>query len=198
MHQLVLASGSPRRKKILEEAGYQFRTLPTEISEILNKNLRLEDQISDCARQKAVAAGESLKLLESKPYLVLGADTVVVHSTQVIGKPKSKEEAILILNQLSGEIHRVITGFCLFDLTKDHLILGHQTTEIIFKNLTDREIHEYVETGDPMDKAGAYGIQGAARAFVDSIKGSYENVVGLPLTEIEKVIQENGWQLQRS
>ena len=197
MLELILASQSPRRKQILEEAGYKFRIFPTEISEILNKNLSLEDQVSDCAHQKAQAAAERLKPLESEHFLVLAADTLVVHGAQAIGKPKNKEEAILILNQLSGQVHRVITGFCLFDLKSKNLVLGHESTKIQFRSLSQNEIVDYVDSGDPMDKAGAYGIQGEARKFVANIEGSFENVVGLPLKAIEKIFNEQNWHVAK-
>ena len=169
MYELILASQSPRRKQILQDAHYQFHTFPTEVSEILNKNLNLPDQISDCARQKAEAAATAHKDLKSKKILILAADTLVVHQDQVIGKPKNKKQAHLILEQLSGQIHHVITGFCLLDLAKNNLVLGHEKTEIHFKDLANKEIQDYIETGAPMDKAGAYGIQGGGGKFVKEI-----------------------------
>ena len=197
MHELILTSQSPRRKQILTESGYKFRIFPIEVSEILNENLNLPDQISDCAKQKVMAVVESGKLSESQDILLLGADTVVVHAGRILVKPVDEQDAISILNQLSGQVHEVITGFCLFDLRTKHLILGHDSTEVSFRKLSETEILDYVATGDPMDKAGAYGIQGKARAFVKSFKGSYKNVVGLPIEKIEKVIQENGWNIKK-
>lgn len=197
MHQLILTSQSPRRKKILEEAGYEFCTFPIEVSEILNENLNLSDRISECASQKVKAAIESGKLPESGDFLLLGADTEVVFANKTLGKPKNQQDAINILNQLSGQVHQVITGFCLCDLRSKRLILGHDQTEVRFKRLTSKEIDDYVATGDPMDKAGSYGIQGEAGKFVESINGSLQNVIGLPLKKIEQVITENGWQLKR-
>jgi septum formation protein len=180
MHELVLTSTSPRRRQILNEAGYKFRTFPLEVSEILNENMSLHERISDCARQKVMAAVESGKLLKSKEILLLGADTVVVHEGQILGKPRNEQDATQILTQLSGQIHSVITGFCLFDLTTERLILDHDITSVHFKKLSPEDIREYVESGDPMDKAGAYGIQTAAKKFVESYEGSLNNVIGLP------------------
>lgn len=197
MYELILASKSPRRKLILEEAGYQFRIIPIEVSEILNKNLNLADQISDCARQKAEAAAEVLNVLESQNILILGADTVVVFQNKVLGKPKNHQEALFILNQLSGQVHTVTTGFCLFDLREKHLVLGHESTEVKFKKLSEKQILDYIATGDCFDKAGAYGIQGEAGAFVDTISGSYLNVVGLPIEKITKTFTEHGWQIAK-
>lgn len=197
MQELILTSTSPRRKQILEDAGYEFHIFPIEVSEILNKNLSLTDQISDCAHQKVKAAVSSPKLLNSKGKLLLGADTVVVYESQVLGKPKNEQEAIHILSQLSGQVHQVITGFCLFDLTTKRLVLGHDLTSVTFRKLDLAEIQAYVATGDPMDKAGAYGIQGPARQFVESFAGSFHNVVGLPIEKIEKALAENGWNVKR-
>ena len=198
MYEFVLASQSPRRQQILAEAGYQFRIFPIEISEILNKNLSLEDQISDCARRKAQAAADDLKSSEPKDFLILAADTVVVLRDQVLGKPHSKQEASLILSQLSEQVHRVITGFCLLDLRQKRFVLGHETTQIQFKKLSQNDVESYVDSGDPMDKAGAYGIQGEARKFVAAIDGDFKNVVGLPIDRISKLIDENGWNVPRN
>ncbi len=196
MHELVLTSQSPRRKQILLERGYEFCIFPIEVSEILNENLNLPDRISDCAKQKVEAAAQSFKPLKSKDYLMLGADTVVVFQSKTLGKPKNEQDAVSILNQLSGQVHEVITGFCLFDLRKEHLILGHDCTRVRFRTLSQKEIIEYVDSGDPMDKAGAYGIQGTAKKFVEGFEGSLNNVIGLPIEKIEKVFQENDWQFK--
>ena len=197
MHELVLASKSPRRKQILTEEGYEFRISPIEVSEILNENMNLHDRISDCAHQKVLAAKNTHKLPKSEDFLLLGADTVVVLESQILGKPKNEQDAIHILNQLSGQVHDVITGFCLFDLRSERLILGHESTRVYFKNLLSQEIKDYVDSGDPMDKAGAYGIQGEARKFIERFDGSHNNVVGLPIEKIQDVVRENGWILKR-
>lgn len=197
MRELILTSKSPRRRQILEEAGYEFRVFPIEVSEILNKNLNLPEKISDCAKQKVMAAKSFGNWLESQNILLLGADTVVVFQGQILGKPENEQDAINILNQLSGQVHDVITGFCLLDLTTERLILGHDVTHVHFRNLSEKEILDYVASGDSMDKAGAYGIQGEAGKFVDKFEGSFKNVVGLPIERIEKVMQENGWNIKK-
>lgn len=198
MHELILTSKSPRRKQILEESGYKFRIFPIEVSEILNENLNLPDQISDCAKQKVMAVVQSGKLTESQDILLIGADTEVVFEGEFLRKPKDGPHAISILNKLSGQVHDVITGFCLFDLTTKRLILGHEITKVFFRKLTLEEIQAYVDSGDAMDKAGAYGIQGEAGKFVEKFEGSFMNVVGLPIEKIEKVIKENGWKLAKN
>ncbi len=197
MHELVLASKSPRRKLILEEAGYEFRTFPLEVSEILDKNLNEMEQISDCARQKAVAAAAQLKPLKLKDILILSADTLVLFGGQSLGKPQNDIEAIDTLKLLSGKTHQVVTGFCLYDLKTNRIVLGHSVSEVEFRVLDSQEIIRYVQSGEPMDKAGSYGIQGAAAAFVKMYTGDLQNIIGLPLSDIERVIAENGWIIRK-
>lgn len=197
MREIILTSKSPRRQQILAEFGYDFRVFPIEVSEILNKNLNLPERISDCAHQKVQAAYSSDKLLKSKDELLLGADTVVVFQETVLGKPKNEQEAISILDQLSGQIHQVITGFCLLDLNTKRTILGHDSTEVRFRDLGRQEILDYVASGDPMDKAGSYGIQGEARKFVSSVSGSINNVIGLPIEKIQEVFKVNDWSIKK-
>lgn len=197
MHKLILASSSPRRKQILQDRGYEFRAFPLEVSEILDKNLNISDQISDCARQKAVAALDSLKLPKIQDILILSADTMVVLAGQVLGKPKNKAQACEVLASLSRKTHQVITGFCLVDVKTERLILGHETTQVEFRKLTENEISDYVKSGEPMDKAGSYSIQGEAKKFVKEIQGSYLNVVGLPIEKIEQAIAIEGWSIEK-
>ncbi len=197
MHKLILASSSPRRKQILQDRGYEFRAFPLEVSEILDKNLNISDQISDCAHQKAVAAFDSLKLPKTQDILILSADTVVVLDGQVLGKPKNKAHACEVLASLSGKKHQVITGFCLVEVKSKRFILGHETTQVEFNKLTENEISDYVNSGEPMDKAGSYGIQGEGQKFVKEIQGSYLNVVGLPIEKIEQVIAAEGWSIEK-
>lgn len=197
MHELILASQSPRRKQLLEERGFKFRTFPIEVSEIPNENLNLNEKISDLARQKAQAAARELKSLKSKEILILAADTVVVFKGQILGKPKNTADAIQTLSQLSGNSHQVITGFCLWDLSSERFVLRQCSSQVEFYDLSLADIKAYVQTGEPMDKAGSYGIQGEARQFVKEFSGSYENIVGLPVEQVEKTISENGWTLAR-
>lgn len=197
MHELILASQSPRRKQILEDRGYEFDIFPIEVSEILDKNLNFLDRISDCARQKAEAAIAKIKPLKSHDVLVLSADTMVVFNNDFLGKPKNKLAALDTLRQLSGQVHQVITGFCLWDLKPNRFILGQEISEVRFRQLTNEEIETYVNSGDPMDKAGSYGIQGEAGKFVESIQGSFNNIVGLPIENIEEKLKSNGWIIKK-
>lgn len=197
MYEIILASKSPRRKKILEDWGFKFRTFPIEVSEILNENLNLFDQISDCARQKAEVALGELNHLKSLDKILLTADTLVAFEGRVLGKPKNKKEAIQTLMELSGHSHEVVTGYCLYHFASKRLIMKHVVTKVSFHKLTLEEVEAYVETGEPMDKAGSYGIQGGAKKFVKGFDGSFLNVVGLPIEDIEEVLKENGWSIAK-
>ncbi len=198
MHQLVLASESPRRKFLLEKAGFLFQTFSVKVSENLEKNLNVNEQILAIARTKANAAWKSYKPPNSLPYLLLTADTMVVYENQALGKPVDKEDARQTLRLLSGKKHFVVTALCLVDSQKNstfsplQLIEDICTTEVFFKNLSETEIENYVNTSEPYDKAGSYGIQSAGSQFVDRICGDYENVVGLSTQFFTEMLKKNG------
>lgn len=197
MHILVLASQSPRRKELLERAGFQFQTLPVEVSEILEKNLNLKDALMALARRKADAAVVSDKTLKSKDILVLAADTVVVIDSEVLGKPKDFGQAVEYLHKLSGKRHSVITAICLKDLKTGQVVTSSCETFVQFRSLSENEIQEYVQTGEPMDKAGAYAIQGKAKIFVASIDGPLDNVIGLPVDLFKQLLEKHDWSISR-
>ncbi len=197
MHQLVLASQSPRRKELLEKAGFEFHTLTVEVSEILEKNLTLEASIMSLARKKSQAALDSPNLLNFKNFLLLTADTVVALESDVLGKPGDGAQAVEFLSRLSGKTHRVITAVCLVAEGSDNFATDFCSTTVHFRKLSSLEIQDYVASGEPMDKAGAYAIQGGARKFVTSIEGPLDNVIGLPVSLIEKLMRENGWTVRR-
>lgn len=183
---LVLASQSPRRRQILTISGFEFDVLPTQISEIPDENLNLRDQIRQLAADKAKAC---LKLRNSPKglhFLVLSADTVVVLDDQILGKPKDENEARSFLRRLSGRSHLVITAVAMIDSSTQIEFYGHAETEVKFRDLSPEEIESYIQTGEPFDKAGGYGIQGAAAPFIQEIKGSYDNVVGLPMEVVDR------------
>jgi septum formation protein len=172
---LVLASASPQRQEILRSAGFSFAVRPSQVDETPLATETPQEHVLRLAEAKARAvwrAGE----------LVLGADTEVDVDGVVLGKPRDDREAARMLRLLSGRQHRVITGICLFD--------GHQArtaweeTQVFFLDLSDEEIAEYVASGEPFDKAGAYGIQGAASKFIRRVEGCYFNVVGLPIARV--------------
>lgn len=195
--EIILASQSPRRRELLEEAGYEFRTFPVKVSENIDENLNPGTQVEALARRKAEACVEQNNLLNLKDILVLGADTMVVLDNRCLGKPANFSEAVSFLRRLSGRTHRVITGLCLLVPGGGSVWLGHTSTEVEFRPLADREIEDYVATGEPMDKAGAYAIQGGGKKFVSSQRGSWSNVVGLPLETLEQALKERGWNVRR-
>jgi len=195
--ELVLASASPRRRQLLEQSGYKFITSYVKVSEIPQENLNLQEQIEDLARQKAQALVESDKSLKKHGILLVSADTVVVLDDQILGKPKTSQEATEVLGQLSGQKHRVITGVCLWQTEPEKVVTFHETSEVTFRDLSKDEIQAYVDTGDCMDKAGSYGIQGEAGKFVAKVDGSFDNIVGFPTERFAQVLKENNWNVAR-
>ena len=195
--EIVLASQSPRRSELLDTAGYQFRISPVKVSESIEDLLNPEDFASHLATRKARACFDEHNYLKSQGFLVLGADTVVAVDDQILGKPVNADEAAAFLRLLSGRSHRVITGVTLIESDTRREWTGFDRTEVEFKSLSEREISSYVASGEPMDKAGGYGIQGGASNFVASRRGSWSNVVGLPLELLERALKENGWNVRR-
>ncbi len=195
MYQLVLASESPRRKQLLEKAGFNFRVCPSKISEILNKSLNVNEQILDLARQKARTVFSSLKSSMKEPYLVLGSDTEVIFEGQTLGKPADPQDAYRILRSLSGNQHTVITAICMIESLQGHESSEYELSQVYFKPLTDEKIWSYIQSGDPMDKAGAYGIQGPGRDLVDYFEGTLENIMGLPVDRVQSILQKNFWKV---
>jgi septum formation protein len=197
MHRLVLASQSPRRRELLERAGYQFTVVSVQISEIPDENLNLEEQVQDLAIRKGMACVDEHNLFGSQGKILLSADTVVALNGKMLGKPKDQNENREYLRRLSGQSHQVITAISLLDLETGQGSVDHDLSVIHFRTLSDAEIDEYVRTGEGLDKAGGYGIQGAAGKFVDKLEGDFENVVGLPLALLQKMLKENGWDVER-
>lgn len=192
---LVLASQSPRRKELLEKAGIVFKTFSVQVSEFLNKNLSLDDAIMEIARQKAMAVVSPVKSMNLHNVLVLASDTLVVLKGEVLGKPTDEGQAFEFLRRMSGQTHEVKTSICFHDTVTGNTITEIESAFVTFKNLSDQEISSYVESGDPMDKAGAYGIQGKAREFIVNLKGELDTVMGLPVKRVLRVISENKWDL---
>ena len=190
LQPLILASESPRRKRLLQSVGIELRVEPSGIDEVGAPS----GTPAEIARRWAYLKAHSVSGRFPR-FWVLGADTVVVLDGQIFGKPASPMEAGSMLQQLSGRTHEVITGMCLVYAAANVLKTGSVTTRVQFKDLTTEEIDAYARTSEPMDKAGAYGIQGIGSFLARSIEGSYTNVVGLPLCETiewlagEKVIE---------
>ena len=185
MPRLILASASPRRARLLTEARIAFEARPMDVDESPPPNAPPAEAAVAIARRKAEAVREP-------GAWVLAADTMVVHEGRLLGKPADVEDARRILRALAGAMHEVVTGVAL-RAPDGALRSGAQTTRVTFRALRDDEIDAYVATGEPMDKAGAYGIQGKAQAFVARVDGPVDNVVGLPMTLVRRLLAESGW-----
>ena len=192
--QFFLASESPRRKKILEEHGYQFTLLPIKVSERIDKNLNSKDQIRAIAEEKMAAARDQAKLLKIKNYVILTADTMVYFQGHPFGKPENSKHAVEMLSLMSGNSHWVHTAVCVFDAKTQLQVCEVASTEVLFKRLSQNEIQNYVQSGEPMDKAGAYGAQGRGREFIESLHGDFDTVVGLPMKVTQALLLRFGVQ----
>ena len=180
---IILASSSPRRKQLMKMAGLKFAVVPADIPEIIPEGLAPEKESEYLA---AVKAGYILE--QNKKDIVVGADTTVLCEGRVLGKPKDKAEAKEMLRFLSGKVHEVYTGVAI--LTEEETDSFTSVTKVEFYDLTDEEIDWYVSTGEPMDKAGAYGIQGFGCRLVKRIEGDYFTVMGLPVAEVVRRIEK--------
>ncbi len=182
----ILASMSPRRKEILTEMGIDFSVEPADIDE----NIGIEDPkllVKELSLLKAthIAAKHS-----GENCLIIAADTVVSLKGEILGKPSSEEEAERMLSMLSGATHSVFTGYCVSDCKTGKTVSKCAETKVVFRNLGKEEIEDYIKSGEPMDKAGAYGIQGGAGKFVIETSGEYSNVVGLPKEALTALLNE--------
>lgn len=184
MNQLYLASQSPRRMQLLEKSGFSFISLPLSTSETFDQKLIVDAQILSISRLKLVTAEKLLKSQGKHSSVVITADTEVVFQDQLMGKPNTKDLAHEMLRRLSGHYHYVKTAVMIKNLGNDMTVSHIETSSVLFKPLSDQIISDYVNTGDPMDKAGAYGIQGLGRQLVESFSGSFDNIVGLPVEKI--------------
>jgi septum formation protein len=188
---LILASASPRRQELLRNAGIPFAVQPADINETPLAGESPRDCAERLAREKAMAVFES-----NPQQCVLGADTIVVVDDTILGKPRDAEDAGRMLRLLSGRTHAVITGVCLVgekmaggDLP---VIIASETTQVTMSQISDDEIRDYIATGEPMDKAGAYAIQGVASRWIPRIEGDYSNVVGLPVALVYALLRARG------
>lgn len=186
--ELILASTSPRRKELLQQIGVNFTQLKIDINEDVLTAEKPEQYVSRLAKEKAAAGFKQLTPQQQSTAVVLAADTTVVCDGDILAKPESLAHSKVILKQLSGREHRVMTAIALqsADRSQQQVV----TTLVAFRQLSDAEIEAYWSTGEPQDKAGSYGIQGLAAIFVKSIHGSYSNVVGLPLCETAEQLKQ--------
>jgi len=181
---LILASSSPRRKEIMKMMGIPFDIIEPETEEIIGTDEDPNDLVSRLACMKASDVYERA----GKGHIVVGIDTIVCIDGLVLGKPHDRCDAYAMLKRLSGRTHKVLSGVCIME-DKTAPISFVSETEVTFADMSDNEIDEYVDTKEPYDKAGAYGIQGKAAKFIKSIKGCYYNVMGLPLSEVYGIIK---------
>lgn len=183
MKKIILASASPRRKELLEIAGLEFEICVKEVDETIPKGTLPPIAAELTATKKALATAA-----EHPNDIVIGADTIVVDGGKILGKPHGKEDATAMLSMLSGKEHTVITGVCIACKGKTEVF--HRESKVKFYPLSEKEIADYVATGEPMDKAGAYGIQGKGSLLVEGIEGDYFNIVGLPVASTVRAIKK--------
>ena len=180
MH-IILASASPRRQELLKLFGFPFTVRVADIDETMDPNASAFDEVARLSREKALAVPRE------EDDVVIAADTIVVCQGRILGKPHSTAEATAMLTLLSGRDHQVMTGCTV--LTKAGAVTFTEVTDLHFRTLTEKEIRRYVESGEPMDKAGAYGIQGGAALFCEKMVGDYYNVMGLPVCRLGQVLK---------
>ena len=181
--KLILASASPRRKELLGKIGLKFDVIPAKGEEIVTKNLPWE-VVEELSFQKAIEIAD----MQTEECIVIGSDTIVAKGEKIMGKPKDEAEAYQMLSEIAGDVHQVYTGVTLIRNGKEPKVITFaEKTDVHLYPMSDEEIYSYIATKDPMDKAGAYGIQGDFAIHVKGIEGDYYNVVGLP---IGKVYQE--------
>jgi septum formation protein len=184
---IVLASASPRRQELLRAAGIEFTVQPADVDETPIEG----ESARECAER--LARAKALAVARLRPQeLVLGADTVVVVDGMILGKPSDAEDAARMLRMLSGREHLVITGVCLAGKeVANGAVVASETTRVTMSAISDEEIRSYAATGEPMDKAGAYAIQGIASRWIPQIEGDYSNVVGLPVALVYRMLRDN-------
>ena len=184
----ILASSSPRRRELLANVGLDFEVIEPAVRESAREGEAPMDFAKRMAREKALDVSGNVP----RGRIVVGSDTVVFVSGEILGKPSDEEDAFSMLQKLSGKTHEVITGFCVARSPSEVLHLGATSTEVRIRSLDSEGMRRYIKTGEPMDKAGAYAIQGVGSCLVEWIKGSYTGVVGLPLSELVSVLSDVG------
>lgn len=186
MNNIILASASPRRKDILEKFGVKFKIIPSNINEEFDESNDPIEVVSSLALDKC----RDVASRTSEGNIIIAADTIVYYDS-ILGKPKDREDAFNTMKILSGNTHKVITGLAIIDRKNNKTIVDYEVTKVKFRDLNDDKIKRYLDTQEYVDKAGAYGIQGYGEILVESIEGSFSNVVGLPITKLDKLLEEN-------
>lgn len=186
MNKIILASSSPRRKELLEKYKLNIKTIQPEIEEVE----RVEENPIQIAMSLAFEKAYKVSRQLNNGEVVIGADTMVVFNNKIFGKPKNREEAYEMLSLLNGKEHNVITGISIIKVNSNLKVVDYEKTKIKFRKLSKSQIERYIETGEPMDKAGGYGIQGYGEILVGKINGSYSNVVGLPVGKLDYLFKK--------
>lgn len=188
---MILASNSQRRQEILKDAGFNFKVITSNIEETSDKKI-ITERILDIAEKKLEQIVKN-----NKNKFILAADTVVELNGKIFGKPKNREEAFSFLKTLSGQIHRVITAYVFKNISKNILIKEIVVSEVKFFDLDDETINWYLDTGEPFDKAGAYGIQGYGRILVEKINGDFYSIMGFPISNFLENLRKIGYKISQ-
>lgn len=191
--KLILASASPRRAEVLRNAGFVFEVRPANVDETPLPQEPAEDYVCRVAKAKAHAVAEQARAA-GEHAIVIAADTTVVAEGQILGKPADAQDARRMLRLFSGKTHEVLTALAVINIPAGKEALHVETTRVEFLKMPEEEIERYIQTGEPFDKAGAYGIQGIAGRYATRIEGCYFNVLGLPLSRLWTTLQALGWK----
>lgn len=189
MAEFILASGSPRRKELLGIMGLDFKVVVSDADEdTVSKDVPVELYVQELALLKAAATAKTI--LHNKKAIIIAADTIVVQNDKIFGKPTDEADAYAMLSQLSQNVHEVYTGYCVMRMSDGKSVCNKVKTEVEFKKLDEDTIRNYIKSGEPMDKAGAYGIQGLGSIMINKINGDYFNVVGLPVSALSDTLKK--------
>ena len=191
--KLILASSSPRRAEVLRDGGFVFEVRPADVDETRQPHEAAEEYVRRVAKAKAHVVAEQARAAGERA-IVIAADTIVLAEGQILGKPKDAHDARRMLKLFSGKTHEVLTALCVINIPTGKELLHVEKTRVEFLKMSEEEIESYIQTGEPFDKAGAYGIQGIAGRFATRIEGCYFNVLGLPLSRLWTTLKELGWK----
>lgn len=187
---IILASSSPRRKELLAQIGIRFKAVPSSYEEDMS------EKVSNTKLAEKLALGKALDIASKlKSGIVIGCDTFVALDSHRLGKPHDKKDAQRILKLISGKTMKVFSGIAVIDVKRSKTVIDHEITEVKMKKLTQHEIDSYIATGEPLDKAGAYAIQGIGAILIEKIDGCYSNVIGLPLYKLNLALHELGYDI---
>lgn len=186
MKKLILASNSPRRKELLSKIGLQFEVIPSNYDEKISDNIFTYEKIENIALNKAKDVQNRIQ----ENAIIISADTVVVLDGKILGKPHSKEEARTMIIGLSNKTHEVVTSIAMIDTETKKTIVHSTSTKVTFREISKEEVESYINTSEPYDKAGAYAAQGLAAIFIEKIEGCFNNVVGISLFDVDRMLKE--------